>query len=223
MSVQTQNTDTLPVDTVDADLARARAMIQAAVADTLDPQFDVPASFAERGYERLPYGGGLFGIRRDHYIYRPMRAWDVAQKFVDELIERTGGGVFVLVHEVLATLSAVGSDAPAEGEDPAEHARVMGEVFTRRVNKHWQDFLDSNPRLQPYALARRVIEACDVRRLPHPDEADKPEPERDPGGSIFAATGPGAVERFYRGRRHQVLRLGVAAAWGSVGDFFVPG
>lgn len=223
MTDTTASPDSIPVDTVDDDLARVRGLLAAAVQDSLDPEFEVPAAFADKGYERLPYGGGLFGIRRDRYIYRPMRAWDAAQKFADELVERTGGGVFLLVHDVLSTLQAVARSRPAEDEKPEEHGALMGEVFMRRVNEHWRAFLDGNPRLQPYALARRVIEACEVRRLPHPDEADKPEPERDPGGFIFSATGPGAVERHYRGRRHQVLRVGLAAAWGSVGDFFVPG
>lgn len=225
MTDTTQTTtleDTRPIDTVDEDLEKAKRMIDEAARDMLDPQFDVPAAFAKTGYERLPYGGGLFGIR-GHYIYRPMRAWDAAQKFADELIALTGGSIFVLVHDILALLRVVGQSKPADGETPEQHSAIMGEVFIGQTEKHWQAFLDACPRVQPFAAARRVIEACEVRRLVHPGEADKPESERDTGGLIFNATGPGAVERFYRGRRHQILRVAIAATWGSVGDFFVPG
>lgn len=215
--------DALPPDTTDDDVAKLRAMLRQAHAEDVNPSFEVPPSFAEQGYEPLPRGGGLFAIRRDHLIYKPMRAWDAAQKFADELVEVTGGAIYVLTHGVLEDLRGVAALTPDEGQSRADFELEVGSTLLRLQRQRWHAFLAACPRLQPYAYARRVIEACKVRRLPHPDEADKPEAERDPGGDIFKATGPGAVEVHYRGRQEQILRIGIAAAWGSVGGFFAGG
>lgn len=223
MTDPTMTTEALPVDTTTADAAKLRTMMNAATQSILNPEFEVPPSFDKLGYEKLPRAGGLFGILKAHYIYKPMRAWDDAQKFADELIERTGGGIFLFVSDILSDLAACAALKQGDDEDEATYQREIGETFLRMCNTRWQSFLGACPNLKPFELARRVIEKTDVRRLPHPSEADKPEAERDPGGRIFDATGPGRVETFYRGRRDQILRIGIAATWGSVGDFFVPG
>ena len=224
MTDTTASPDSIPVDTVDDDLARVRGLLAAAVQDSLDPEFEVPAAFADKGYERLPYGGGLFGIRRDRYIYRPMRAWDAAQKFADELVERTGGGVFLLVHDVLATLQAVARSRPAEDEKPEEHGALMGEVFMRRVNEHWRAFLDGKPRgTAPRRRGRRTRRATrstgrsrQPQRDPRADERappvlDRLAPAAQDGDALPAA--PEHAPRAVRARAEVAREPGRPLAW----------
>lgn len=206
-----QPTNDLPIDTTAADAAAVAAKMPA------EDVFDVPAAFAEQGFERLPTG--LFAIQGGRYIYRPMRAWDTAQKFADDLVQRTGGAIYTLVHACLVDLQEFARMQPEEGQTREQFVTELGELAIGMQVRRWREFVAACPDLRPYELARTIIEACAVRRLPDPNDA-RPEAERDPGGLIFQIAGAGRVEHYYRGRRQQILRIAAAAAWGSVGDFF---
>lgn len=189
----------------------------------------VPPALAAQGFEALPAGQpNLWGIDADVYLFKPLRAWDAAQKMADKIVARTGGNVYTLVSAIMETLRAIAAMQPEVDEETGEvesqdaFARTRGEVFLSMTTQNWAAFMGRCPDLAVHALAREVIEETCVHRLPTAEEQAKPadDPTKDHGGRLFHATGAGAVDNFYRGRRGQILRIGLCALWGSCGDFF---
>lgn len=188
----------------------------------------VPAAFADRGYEALPAGpGNLWGIDDDCYIYRPLRAWDAAQVEADRVVALTSGGVYTLTSAVMTTMRGVAALRPEEREDgtpetPEQFAVLQNETWVALLRRNWSDFLAACPAFEPFKFARGAIEKCDVRRVPASAEAAKhdDDPTKDHGGPLFKIVGAGSPDAFYRGRRDQLLRVGLCAFWGSCGDFF---
>ena len=212
------NEETRP-DTATEDAETVAPLVSAVV---------VPDALARLGYEAMQFGpANLWGVTDDQYIYKPLRAWDAAQREVDDVIAKTGGSVFTLASAMLATLRGVAEMKPGEvdgvEETREEFEQIRFASFQQMVNQNWSAFLHSCPSFGPAAFASAMIKKCDVRRLPTVAEQAKPDgdPSKDHGGYILGVKGAGAPDVFYRGRRQQLLRIGLAAFWGSCGDFFV--
>lgn len=204
---------TLPADTATADA-------QTIAPET--PMFTPPQGLLDQGFEALPIHP-LWGLGDDiRYVYKPLRAWDDAQKMADRAIELTGGRINLLAHELMLAMRECAAIQPQDGETEDELYLLRGQVWQKLATEAWTRFLESVPRFKPYEFAKEAIERCGVRRVPASGEDSKPgnDASRDPGGLIFQATGGGAVERYYKGRRHHILRIGLCAFWGSCGDFF---
>lgn len=214
--------DPRPVDTLDADLAKLENLTGFRALMTT---VSVPENLAKIGYESLTKNPPMWGIRGDwQYIYKPLVAWDAAQRFADELIKLTGGHVFTFVAGMFQVIRVTAELEPAEGQTDDDLTRERVDFFGQQSRKLWASLLDACPNFAPNAWAQDVIKRCDVRRIPSPAEQAKADddPTKDLGGPIFSVQGAGEVGRFYRGNRDQIVRLALAAAWGSVGDFFVP-
>lgn len=203
-------------------------------ADVSVPEFDVPAFWADKGFRKLPYASGLWGVWTDRYIFKPLPAFGASEELVDELVAVTGGQVYVLVSRVMSDLAEIANATDDDFLTDEDHelpveaqqrivANTRYKLFQRRVMTRWTEFLATAPGFKPQSFARRMIERCEVRRLAAPEEVAKAEddPTKDHGGEIFKIKGAGAPENHYQGRRDQILRVGLAAAWGSIGDFFV--
>lgn len=185
------------------------------------PSREVPPAFAKLGYELLATPG--FNISDEFYIYRPLRAWDAAQAEVDNLIRITGGGIYTFVESIREALRAVTSMAPEDGQSEAEFSAQSELIWSKMVMSRWADFLLSVPNFNPAEWATRMLKKCEVRRIAKPEHHSKPDtdPTKDCAGLIFECTGFGHVDSYYRGRRSHLVRVGIAAGWGSIGDFFV--
>jgi len=69
---------------------------------------------------------------------------------------------------------------------------------------------------------RRLTRSVPRTRNQNAEQAkDDADPTKDHGGKLFEVKGVGSVDNFYKGRRQQIMRIGLAAFWGSCGDFFV--
>lgn len=181
----------------------------------------VPDAFVRLGFELLDTPG--FNISDEHYIYKPLRAWDAAQVEADYLIRITGGGIYTLVESIRETLRAVTEMKQEEGQSKEEFLSQGEQIFAKMVMSRWTDFLLSVPNFSPAEWATRMLKKCEVRRIAKPEHHGKPDtdPTKDCAGLIFECTGAGHVDTYYRRRRSHLVRVGLAAGWGSVGDFFV--
>lgn len=177
----------------------------------------VPPALGRQGFELLETPG--FNISDEFYVYKPLRAWDAAQYEVDNLIRLTGGRIYDFVESVREAIRASFEMQLEEGEP--ESLREV--VFGRMVMERWTAFLATAPNFAPAEWATRMIKKCEVRRIAKPEHHNKldTDPTKDFAGAIFEVTGAGAVDTYYRGRRTHVVRVGLAAGWGSIGDFFV--
>ena len=194
----------------------------------------VPDVFASQGYEAMPFGyGNLWAVTDDQYIYKPLAAWDAAQQCADDVVVRTGGNIYTLASSMMEVMRAVaairreariGEDGEPTGEletDDEVYA-LRGRIWQDKSMEVWSSFVASCPRFKPAEFAREMIVKCSVRRIASLAEQNKDatDPTRDHAGPIFEVKGAGSVENFYRGRRQQLVRIGLAAFWGSCGDFF---
>jgi len=214
----------LPVDTTDEDAAAlGKTVTPAAVGFGVRmTEGAVPPTLAAAGYKPL-VTSPLWAIQGDwQYIYRPLAAWDAAQVLADDIIRVTDGRVFSFVSNCLSVLRQAVNLQPEEG-DTVPLGVIQYQFCSDEWRRQWVNLLGACPELKPNAWARDVIVRCDVRRIPSPAEEMKPDsdPTKDHGGPIFQVKGAGEVGTFYRGNRDQIVRIGLAAAWGSVGDFFV--
>lgn len=194
----------------------------------------VPDVFAAQGYEAMPFGyGNLWAVDEDQYIYKPLRAWDAAQQVADDVVVRTGGNIYTLASAMMEVMRAVAGIEPARKRDEdgeptgeletlEEIAAIRGRVWQSESMKAWTAFLAACPNFKPMEFAKSMILRCSVHRIASPDDQQKSadDPTKDHAGKIFEATGAGSVDRYYRGRRQVLVRIGLAAFWGSCGDFF---
>jgi len=185
------------------------------------PDRVVPPPLAKLGYEVLAPPG--FNISDEFYVYRPLRAWDAAQVEVDKLIRMTGGGIYTFVESVRDALKAVIEMPPEDGQTEQEADAAREQLFAKMTMSRWADFLLSVPNFNPAEWSTHMIRRCEVRRIAKPEHHEKPDtdPTKDFAGPIFDCTGFGHVDNYYRRRRAHLLRVGIAAGWGSIGDFFV--
>lgn len=177
----------------------------------------VPPALARLGYIELAIPG--FNISDEFYIYKPLAAWDAAQVEVDNLIRVTGGHIYTLVEDMRNAIKGASEMDLEEGEDDSVRIAVFGQMALGK----WQDFLLACPNFNQVEWATRMIKRCEVRRIAKPEHHGKSDDDatKDFGGLIFEVTGTGHVDRYYKGRRAHVVRVGLAAGWGSFGDFFV--
>ena len=112
---------------------------------------------------------------------------------------------------------------PEDGQSEAEFSAQSELIWSKMVMSRWADFLLSVPNFNPAEWATRMLKKCEVRRIAKPEHHSKPDtdPTKDCAGLIFECTGFGHVDSYYRGRRSHLVRVGIAAGWGSIGDFFV--
>lgn len=190
----------------------------------------VPEALARLGYEAMPFGvGNLWDVHDDQYIYRPLRAWDAAQAEVDAVIKMTGGSVFTLASAMLSIMRATATIQPEIDEETGKPEtedtvnRIRGSFWLEKSSATWTSFLAACPEFKLASFARDMVVKCGVHRLPTAAEQakDDADPTKDHGGKLFEIKGAGSVDNFYKGRRQQVMRIGLAAFWGSCGDFFV--
>lgn len=173
--------------------------------------FDAPPALLDAGFIRLPHAAA-FALRPERYLMRKLTAWEDACILADRIKLLTDGKIWWLFSEVKAILRN------AITVEEADRDRVIG----AGIESAWADFCSGTTHFRPYQFAAEMIKQHRVFRVPLPTEQAKPDDDRtkDTGGFVAEADGAAAVMRYYDGRMSHVLRLGLCAAYASVGSYF---
>lgn len=157
----------------------------------------------------------------DRYVISPLRGLPAA-KAADALTASPSGKALVGLASRLRTLRAghVGllrRDPELSAVDVEDLEVQADETMIDLSASALEEFL-GEARMEVFAWALGWCERCHARRVPLPSRRDGA--DRDPGGLVHQAQGPGAWHTYYQHRQVHLLRLGAACAWMSLGPFF---